>query len=461
MVLYNTLTGKKEEFRPIDPKEVRMYTCGPTVYNYAHIGNLRAYVFADVLRRTLEFRGFKVRQVMNITDVGEPTSDECEDKMAKGLRREGKPQTLEAMSELGEFYAKAFLDDAASLNILPAAEYPRASRHIKEDLELIDILLNKGTAYKLGDGIYFDTSAFPAYGKLGNIDIAGLKAGARVKTKGGKKNPIDFALWKFSTGPIGWESPWGRGFPGWHIECSAMSRAYLGQPFDIHTGGIDHIPTHHQNEIAQSEAAYGVPLANYWMHNEHLVVASGKMAKSGENFVTLRTLRERGIHPLAYRYYLLGASYRTPMQFSFEAVEAAETSYFKLLIAFASLEGDAKPPAAYVARFSDAVSDDLGTPAALPLLWEALRSADLSPAEKRAVIVAYDRVLGLDIEHQARKLQEELEMIPDHIKKLASAREDARTAKDFKTADALRTDIRAAGFEVMDTDSGPIIRKSL
>jgi len=281
--LYNTLTGKKEEFKPLKTGEATVYTCGPTVYNYAHIGNLRAYVFADVLRRTLEYAGYKVKQVMNITDVGHLTSDadDGDDKMIKALKREGKPFTFEAMQEIARKYETAFKEDLRALNIEIPRDVPRASEHITEDIELARILLEKDVAYRTSDGIYFDISKYPEYGTRGGFKLGELKEGARVAVNAEKKNPRDFSLWKFSTTDLGWDfPPYGKGFPGWHIECSAMSRKYLGQPFDIHTGGIDHIPTHHQNEIAQSEAAYGLPLANYWMHNEHLNMGEAKMAKS-------------------------------------------------------------------------------------------------------------------------------------------------------------------------------------
>lgn len=451
LTLYNTLTKQKEEFKPIHAGKAGLYHCGPTVYNYAHIGNLRAYVFADILRRTLEYNGYKVKQVTNITDVGEPTSDESEDKMAKGLRREGKPLTLEAMSELGEFYANAFVADLRALNIQLPHEMPRASKHLKEDVELIQVLLEKDVAYKTSDGIYFDISQFPSYGTRGGFTLGELKEGARVAVNSEKRNARDFALWKLSSGPIGWESPFGRGFPGWHIECSAMSRAYLGQPFDIHTGGIDHIPTHHQNEMAQSEAAYEVPLANYWMHSEFVKVPSGdKMSKSEENFLTLRKLTEKGVHPLAYRYYLLQTHYRSPLQFSWEALAGAQTAYFKLLHAFSKISAEnEKTPQ------TDIINDDLNTPVLLAHLWELVK------AKNRTAILDVDRILGLEIETQSKKLAEELKNIPDEIKKLAGAREDARRNKDFKTSDALRAQIEALGFSVSDTDDGLIVRKKL
>lgn len=462
LALYNTLTKKKEEFKPIHQKKAGLYHCGPTVYNYAHIGNLRAYVFADILRRTLEYNGYEVKQIINITDVGEPTMDESEDKMAKGLKREGKSFTLEAMGELGEFYANAFVADLRALNIQVPHEMPRASKHLTEDTELIQILLEKGSAYKTGDGIYFDISQFPTYGTRGGFKLGDLKEGARIGVNEQKRNPRDFALWKFSSGPIGLESPFGRGFPGWHIECSAMSRKYLGQPFDIHTGGIDHIPTHHQNEIAQSEAAYGAPLANYWMHSEFVNVVEGrpyfaqsyeglkKMSKSEENFLTLRTLVEKGINPLAYRYLLLQTHYRSPLQFSWEALAGAQTAYLKLLAGFSRLPEEAHQQNS---KQTDIINDDLNTPVLLAQLWDWLKE------KNRSAILDADRILGLDIERQAQRHAEEVKNIPDNIKKLAGAREGAREAQDFAKADALRAQIEASGFTISDTDEGPIISK--
>jgi cysteinyl-tRNA synthetase len=453
--LYNTLKGEKEPFEPINPPHVGLYTCGPTVYNYAHIGNLRAYVFADVLRRTLEYGGHKVRHVMNITDVGHLTSDadDGDDKMVKGLKRDGLPLTLGGLQQLADKYTSAFMEDLKALNCELPHEMPRASENIKEDIELIQKLEQKGVAYKTSDGMYFDTAKFPAYGTRGGFQLGDLKEGARVAINVEKKNPRDFSLWKFSSGEFGWESPWGRGFPGWHIECSAMSRKYLGQPFDIHTGGIDHIPTHHQNEIAQSEAAYGVPLVNYWMHNEHLNMGEAKMAKSGENFITLQTLKDRGIHPLAYRYHLLQAHYRSPIAFSWGALEAAQTAYYKLLYTFASASPSSSVVPAEVGIQS--VFDDLGTAEVIASVWK------LAKEKNRKAILEADAVLGLDIENQSRKLAEEMNAVPDSIKKLASAREDARRQKDFKKSDELREQIQEEGFDVMDTDSGSILRKKL
>lgn len=452
--LFNTLTKKKEDFMPIRAGEARLYHCGPTVYNYAHIGNLRAYVFADILRRTLEYNGYEVKQVINITDIGHlaSDSDDGEDKMVKALRREGKPITLEAMNEVAGKYENAFRNDLRELNIkTEGTQFPRAREHIKEDIELIQILETKCFAYKTEDGIYFDTARFPEYGKLGNVNLEGLRAGARVTARAGKRNPNDFALWKFSSGEIGFPSPWGTGFPGWHIECSAMSRKYLEQPFDIHTGGIDHIGTHHNNEIAQSEAAYGIPLANYWIHSEFVNIAYGKkMAKSEDNFLTLRALSEKGIHPLAYRYYLLQTHYRTPIAFSWDALAAAQTAYLKLLAAFSHLEKSDTS-----SEKKDMTDDDLNTSTLLAHLWELMKEKN-----KNAILDA-DKILGLDIENQSRALAEEAQEIPEKIKEMAARRGEARLAKDFKTSDELRSQIEALGFIVNDTGSGPIVRKQI
>lgn len=462
LIFYNTLTKQKDPFVPEHPGEARLYHCGPTVYNFAHIGNLRAYVFADVLRRTLEYAGYKITQVINITDIGHLSSDadDGEDKMVKALKREGKPFTLEAMRKVADTYERAFRDDLQKLNIkTDSTLFPRASDHIKEEVEIVEILLAKDIAYKTSDGIYFDNEKFLQdgklqYGKLGKIDIEWLRAATRTHTNTEKRNQIDFALWKFSRGGIGFEAPFGRGFPGWHLECSAMSRKYLGQPFDIHTGGIDHIGTHHNNEIAQSEMAYGTPLAHYWMHNEFVLVSMhswNKMSKSKEDFLTLRALAEKGFHPLAYRYLLLQTHYRSPLQFSLEALSAAQTAYFKILNAYHNIaEGSEKTP-----EIGDIMSDDLNTPTLVAKLWEWMK-------EKNYVAIAEaDQILGLDIENQSKILAEEMNAVPDDIKKLAATREAARQAKDFAKADALRDEIHSAGYEVMDTDDGFILRRKI
>ncbi|MFH1968196.1 MAG: cysteine--tRNA ligase, partial [bacterium] len=326
--LYNTLSLKKEIFKPIENKKVGLYTCGPTVYNFVHIGNLRTFIFEDILRRVLEYNDFEVKHVMNITDVGHLISDndEGEDKIEKSAREQKK-----SAWQIAYFYTEEFKKDIAELNIEPAQIMPKATEHIQEQIDLIKKLEAKGVVYKIRDGIYFDTSKFKKYGKLGNHEPEQARFRARININTEKKHPADFALWKFSPRlgsgqarrQMEWPSPWGIGFPGWHIECSAMAVKYLGQPFDIHTGGIDHIPVHHQNEIAQSEMAYDKPLANYWLHGEFLVIDQKKMAKSEDNFITLNTLKEKNINPLAYRFLILNSHYRKPLNFSWEALESA------------------------------------------------------------------------------------------------------------------------------------------
>ncbi len=460
LVLFNTLSGKKEEFKPIRRGEAGVYSCGPTVYNFAHIGNLRAYVFSDTLRRVLEWNGYKVKQTINITDVGHLTSDADfgEDKMTKALRREGKPMTLEAMRQVGAFYTAAFLNDLKALNIERPDVMPRASDNVDEDVEIIKILENKGFAYKISDGLYFDISKFPGYGKLGNIKVGFLKEGARVAVNPEKRNPADFNLWKLNP-ELGWNSPWGTGFPGWHIECSAMSRKYLGQPFDIHTGGVDHIGTHHNNEIAQSEAAFNVPLANYWLHNEHLNLSeNAKMAKSGDNFLTLQSLIERGISSIAYRYYLLGAHYRTPMAFSLEALKGAHNTLARLVSFLAVMPEGGAVNAAYEKKITEITNDDLNTPAALAELWELVRDEKVDAADRRATAIAFDRVLGLNLAALIREQSAPIE-IPSAVARLLSLREGARAAKKFARSDELREEIKKLGYAVRDTEDGQKVEK--
>ncbi len=455
---HNTLGGEKEEFKPIEAGKVGVYACGPTVYDFAHIGNLRSYIFADILRRTLEYNGYEVKQVMNITDVGHLVSDgdEGEDKMTKALKRESKPLTLEAMKEVADFYAEKFKEDIADLNIETPHVFPKASEHIKEMIEIIKALEEKGFAYKTSGGVYFEVSKFKDYGKLGKINVKGLEEGARIEKNPEKRGGADFALWKFNAN-LGWDSPWGKGFPGWHIECSAMSVKYLGQPFDIHTGGVDHIPVHHQNEIAQSEAAYGKPLANYWLHGEFLVLSEKKMAKSAGTFITLRDLKEKGFNPLAYRFLVLGAHYRTPLNFSWEALEAArnglEHLYDKISNLKSQISNLGNINEEYKNKFLEKINDDLNTPRALAVVQELLKS-DVSAGDKLATLFDFDRVLGLGLKDSSRT-----EEIPEEIKKLAEEREAARREKDWQKSDELRERIRSLGYEIEDTDKGHTLKK--
>jgi cysteinyl-tRNA synthetase len=457
--LYNSLSRKIEEFQPIK-KPISLYTCGPTVYNYAHIGNLRAYVFEDVLKRVLRFNDYKIKHITNITDVGHLTSDSDtgEDKMEKGSKREGKTAW-----DVAKFYTNAFFHDLKELNIIPADKYPRATDHIKDQIKLIQVLEKKGFTYKTSDGIYFDTSKLPDYGKLANLKNQSLKAGARIEI-GDKKNPTDFALWKFS--PVGekrqmeWKSPWGIGFPGWHIECSTMAVKYLGQPFDIHCGGIDHIPVHHTNEIAQSEAAYGKPLANYWMHGEFLLMGSDKMAKSGDNFITLQTLKEKGISPLAYRFLLLQTHYRKQLTFSWEALQAAESGLQHLYQSARELRipllrrwgAGGVNAEALQNQFLTHINNDLDTSGALALIWDAIKNKKIT----QKLLLQFDEVLGLKIK---KNLKVKKEKVSSSTQTLINARDEARKNKNWSESDKLRTELEKLGYKAEDTKEGTKITK--
>lgn len=452
IALYNTLKRQEENFKPELPNEVRMYNCGPTVYFFAHIGNMRAYIFADTLKRSLSFAGFKVKQVINITDVGHLTedSDDGQDKIEESAKKEGK-----AVSEITSFYEEAFHKDLKDLNIdTQGTLFPKASEHIQEQIELIKILEEKGFAYKTSGGIYFDTSKFNGYGKLGNIKIENQKEGARVETNQEKRNPSDFALWKFSDPKEKrlqeWDSPWGVGFPGWHVECSAMSRKYLGQPFDIHTGGIDHIAVHHNNEIAQSEAAYDAPLANYWLHNEFISVEGEKMSKSLGNTYTISDLKDRNIHPISFRFWALSGHYRSPMNFTWEAVLGSQKSLEKLLSEFKKLP-DGEIDNETINEFERLVGDDLDTPRAIALLHKAF---DLKSSKK--TIEKMDDVFGLGFSSLSKKMSE----IPEEIIRLKSERDSARAAKDWQKSDELRDRIEKEGYIIEDKDESTI-RKTL
>jgi cysteinyl-tRNA synthetase len=456
LYLYNTLTRQKEEFTPIRPGEVGMYTCGPTVYNFAHIGNLRTYLFEDVLKRVLAFNGYKVNHVMNITDVGHLTGDRDmgEDKLESRSRREGK-----SAWDIAEFYTHAFKQDTSRLNILEPTIWCKATDSIPEQIDLIRILEQKGFTYKTGDGIYFDTARFPEYAKLSSQNLDALQEGARVEKNPEKRSATDFALWKFS--PAGarrqmeWDSPWGIGFPGWHIECSAMSMKFLGDQLDIHCGGIDHVDIHHTNEIAQSEAATDRKFFNFWMHGAFLNIQGGKkMAKSEENFLTLENaLIKRGIPPLAYRFAAFLTHYRKPMEYSDESIQAAKNGLEHLCNQIREVgKGGAvpagAPSSAFCEKFLEAINDDLNMPRAMAVIQEMLKSA-MPNAEKHATILDFDRVLGLDLD-QVDKPQE----IPPEVRKLVAARRTAREAKNWAESDRLRDEIQKRGYTVKDTREG-------
>ncbi len=457
LYLYNTLTRKKEIFKPLHDNEVRLYTCGPTVYNYAHIGNLRTYIFEDILRRVLEYNGFKVKHVENITDVGHLTddADQGEDKVEK-MAREKKMTAW----EIAEFFTKAFKEDIKKLNIKEPNIWCKATDHIKDQIETIKKIEAAGYTYRTADGIYFDTSKLKNYGELARLDPQQLKAGARVEM-GEKKNPTDFALWKFSPQDkkrqMEWDSPWGKGFPGWHIECSTMSTKYLGVPFDIHCGGIDHIPVHHTNEIAQTWAAEGKKMANFWLHGEFLVIDEKRMGKSEGNFITLQTLIDKGYHPLAYRYFVLNAHYRQKLNFSWSALDFAQHSLENLYRLVGELEEPEIGCAEYEDKFLRAINDDLNTPQALAIVWDLLKS-DYPPSAKAASLFKFDQVLALDLEKKFKEIKEKIKELPEQVQQLLKERQQAREEKNWQLSDKLRDEIEELGYIVEDTPAGQKIR---
>jgi len=459
--LYNTLTRKKETFKPIKKGQVGLYTCGPTVYNYAHIGNLRSYIFEDILKRVLLLNNFKVKHVMNITDVGHLTSDadEGEDKMLKGAKREKK-----TVWEVAEFYTESFKKDMSKLHLIYPDIWCKATDHIKEQVKMIQKLEKNGFTYQAGGNVYFDTSNLKNYGKLARLNLQADKK-ARVKKDSNKKNQNDFALWftksKFQDQEMKWDSPYGLGYPGWHIECSAMASKYLGEQFDIHCGGIDHINVHHTNEIAQSEGAFNKkPWVNYWLHNEFLVIGKGKkMAKSGKNFITLSTLEKKGFDPLDYRYFCLGVVYRKPLMFSYEALESARIARKKLFNRVLELSNsrhgkdNKSAQKKYVNEFNKQVSDDLNTPKALAVMWDMLKNYKLSDHDKYFLLLEFDKTFGFNL----GSIKED--KIPKKVFELAIEREQARKNKNWDQSDKLREKIKKLGYFVDDTKEGYKIKK--
>ena len=425
-----------------------MYSCGPTVYNYPHIGNYRAYIFADTLKRVLLYAGYKVKHIMNLTDI--------DDKTIRESQKEGK-----SLKEFTEFYTEAFMEDIKSLNIILPEKFTKATDYIEEMVKIIKKLLEKEVAYKSNDGsVYFDIKKFKNYGQLSRLVLEEQKENASGRIKNDeyeKENAQDFALWKAwdeKDGEVFWETDLGKGRPGWHIECSAMSMKNLGEQIDLHTGGVDNIFPHHENEIAQSEGTTGKQFVKYWMHNEWVLVDQKKMAKSFDNFYTLKDLIKKDINPLAYRFWLLMASYRTRVNFVWEALEGAETALKRLYGLYLGLDTDiGSVHKEYQNKFKEYVSDDLDTPRALSLLWDVFKDENISNADKKATILDFDKVLGLGFEN----LQEE--KIPGEILKLAEEREQARQNKDFKKSDELREKINSLGYEVKDTGNGQKINK--
>jgi cysteinyl-tRNA synthetase len=450
--LYNTLSRKKEIFKPLHKGSVSMYSCGPTVYFYQHIGNMRTYIFSDILKRILLYGGFKVKQIINVTDVGHLTSDSDtgEDKIERAAKREGK-----TAREVSDFYFRIFQKDLKKLNILEPNLWPKASEHIQEQIGLIKKLEKKGYTYKTSDGIYFDTSKFKKYGKLAKKNVSGLKAGKRVGV-GEKKNSTDFALWKFSQVPgkrqQEWKSPWGIGFPGWHLECSAMSMKYLGESFDIHTGGQDHIQIHHTNEIAQSEAATGKKFVKYWMHGAWLLFKGEKVSKSKGGLYTISDLEKLGFPPLSFRYLCLTTHYKKPLNFNLNNLKTAKNSYERLKNLIAGIKEDKKINKKYLTEFEKYVNDDLDMPKALQVLWNLVRNKKANG--RLRTIKEMDKILGLDL------LDKKKVRIPSEIRNLVEKREKMRKEKKWKEADEIRKKINKLGYVIEDTEKGAVIKKN-
>ncbi len=489
ITIYNTLSREKEEFVPLVEGRVGLYTCGPTVYNFAHIGNMRTYIFEDMLVRALKYDGYEVEHVMNITDVGHLTSDadEGEDKMIKAMRREGKTPW-----DIAQFYTEAFFRDSQRLNINRPGCVTPATEHIQDMIDLIQCLVDKGHAYVISDGVYFDVATFSDYGKLSRQSLDAQEAGARVEVNTEKHNPADFALWKLTDGnhAMKWPSPWGVGFPGWHIECSAMSMKYLGETFDIHCGGVDHIPIHHENEIAQSEGCTGKPFVRYWMHAEFLLINAGKMSKSagaagepgdrdmgegieplntgGGGFLTMQSLVDQGIDPMAYRYFCLQAKYRAQLNYTDEAIQAAAHGLEGLYDFVARAAGGTKDEGRrtkengsvaewqqpFVDKFVASINDDLNMPGAMAAVYELI--AEANRRDEAAAILPtlydWDQVLGLRLEETASNRL--AETLPADLQNLIDQRQEARKSRDFARADSLRAELRKAGIEVEDTAQG-------
>jgi cysteinyl-tRNA synthetase len=455
--LFNSLSRKIEEFKPINPDKIGFYACGPTVYDYAHIGNLRTMILNDLIRRALVYNGLNVVFIMNITDVGHLTSDgdTGEDKIEKNAK------TMDDVLAITEKYTQAFFDDLKALNIIDADKFPKASHHIQEHIDLIQKLIDQGFAYESAEAVYFDVARFPDYNKLTGQNLDDMLLGARqeVVKDPAKKNPIDFVLWFKAVGRYEhhiqrWPSPWGEGFPGWHIECSSMSAKYLGQPFDIHSGAVDLKFPHHTNEIAQSEAANGLPLANVWVHGEFLLIDNGKMAKSEGNFLTLNSVIEKGFNPLAYRYLVLTSHYRSKLNFTWDSLTAAQNALNNLYSEISTFDEPGQTIPQYEQKFADAINNDLETPQAIAIVWDLLKS-EQSSADKLATLIKFDEVLGLKIEETWKSAHE----IPETIHALVDEREKARAAKDFAKSDELRKEIESQGYTLEDTVDGYKIKK--
>ena len=465
ITLFNTLGRKKQVFTPIIPQKAGMYTCGPTVYNYQHIGNFRTFLFEDFLKRVLMYNGYEVTHIMNITDVGHLVSDDDEgdDKMETGSAREGK-----TVWEIAEYYTQFFYDDAKALNFIAPTHYTKATDYIKEQIDMIKCLADKGFTYVTSDGVYFDTTKIEHYGKLAGLDIEGLEEGRRIQFSDEKKNKTDFVLWKFSPKDkqrqMEWDSPWGKGFPGWHIECSAMSKKFLGDTFDIHCGGIDHIPIHHTNEIAQSEACNGKEFVHYWLHGAFLDDETGKMSKSKGAFLTFAFLKDKGYSALDYRYMCLGTHYRKRLIFNWDILESAKTAHGRLIRNILELRKMDSPDSSdssdssdsYKKKFLEAVNDDLNMPEALAVLWGVQKDEKLAPTAKLELIFDFDRVLGLDLVNVKEEAAPEP---PEEVMQLVQQRTEAKNSKNFKLADELRARVKDLGWEIVDKKDGAEVKK--
>lgn len=461
--LYNTLTRKKEEFKVIDEKEkkVKIYTCGPTVYNYAHIGNMRAYIFMDTLRKVLKYNGYKLEHVMNITDVGHLTSDadEGEDKMAKSARIQQK-----SVYEIANMYTNAFLQDIDKLNIEKPEYVVKATEHIKDMEQYVKEIVENGYAYETSKGIYFDTEKLKTYGELSKIDLKNQKAGARIEVDEEKKNPLDFALWIKAPKEhiLKWDSEFGVCYPGWHIECSAMSRKYLGEKFDIHTGGVDHIPIHHENEIAQSKGATGVNPANIWMHVEFLLIDNGKMSKSLGNVYKVLDLEEKGLEPLSYRYLSYTSHYRNKLNFTWDGIKSAQVSLNRLRELTLSHKNKEKKVDesvlnAYKKRFLDAINDDMNMTVAISVVWDAAKNS-VKSNDIYELIMHFDEVLSLNLK-EIESDNETTLVIPQEIEELLEKRKIARENKDYAMSDKIRDDLKEKGYIVKDSKEGQKLEK--
>ena len=459
--VYNTLSRKKEDFKELHEGEITMYSCGPTVYNYAHIGNLRTYVFMDLLRRVLLYDGYKLKGVMNITDVGHLTSDgdEGEDKMDKRAKETGKTP-----KEIADFYTNIFMTDLAKLNISLPEIIAKATEHIDDMIKYVQRLVDSGFAYETSDGVYFDISKFPKYGELSRLNLDEQIAGARVEVNSEKRNPQDFAVWK-KADPNHiqqWPSPWGMGYPGWHIECSAMSQKYLGEVFDIHTGGVDHIPVHHENEIAQNEALTGKKSVDYLMHGEFMLVNNGKMSKSLGNTYTIASLEEMGYSPMVFRYFCLNAHYRKKLNFTFEGMDSAKVSYERLCAILRSHSYglalvDDDTLNGFKKEFDDAINDDINIPMALGVLWKMTKLPLTSQVYQLALEM--DKVLGLSLDKVEDYLNSLVSDIPEEVVNLAEKRKEAKANKNWAKADELRGKITELGYNVLDSKDGYELKK--